>query len=184
MEQPSGSRTPLLVEHALSVADSMGFAKSCSPETGKLLRVLAAQVQDGVIGEIGTGCGVGAAWMVAALRPNASFVTVEIDERLARAAEEVIGSVPNAQVICGDWRAILEHQPFALLFADAAAAKQQEPETLFAALRPGGLLVLDDLTPGREADPLREFWLTHPQVAASEILVSPTEAVILATRIE
>jgi len=101
---------------------------------------------------------------------------------LAGAAERVLTSVPNVRVIHGDWREILQHGPFAFLFVDAAAPKQHESETLLEALRPGGVIVLDDLTPGRQNDPMREFWLTDPRVVATEVLVSATEAVILATR--
>lgn len=183
MEHQFTSSTPPLVAQAIMLARSIGFTRSCSPETGRLLRVLAAQVRDGVIGEIGTGCGVGAAWMVTGLRPGTSFVTVEIEETQARATADLLASVPEARVIHGDWREILPHGPFALLFADAAAAKQHEPEALLEALRPGGLIVLDDLTPGRDFDPLREFWLADPRVVASEVLVSAAEAVILASRI-
>jgi predicted O-methyltransferase YrrM len=173
-----------LVTRALELAEKLSFVRSCSPETGRLLRVLAAQVRDGVIAEIGTGCGVGAAWMVTGLRPGTSFVTVEIEETLARAPADLLASVPEARVISGDWREILPYGPFALLFADAAAAKQHESEALLAALRLGGLIVLDDLAPGQQTDPLRAFWLTDRRVAASEVLVSAAEAVILATRIE
>ena len=42
---------------------------------------------------------------------------------------------------------------------------------------------MDDLTPGRSGpDPVREFWLNHPDLAATELQVSPREAVILAVR--
>jgi len=42
---------------------------------------------------------------------------------------------------------------------------------------------MDDLTPGRAGtDPVREFWLNHPDLAALEVQVSPAEAVIVAVR--
>ena len=38
-------------------------------------------------------------------------------------------------------------------------------------LTPGGVAVLDDLTPGPPGpDPVREFWLGHPDLAATELL--------------
>ena len=50
-------------------------------------------------------------------------------------------------------------------------------------LAPGGLVVIDDLTPSRPGpDPVREFWLGHPDVFGVELLVTPTVAVILAAR--
>jgi predicted O-methyltransferase YrrM len=132
---------------------------------------------------------VGASWIVTGLRPGASFVTVELDPGRAGAVRQRFKRFSQVQVIEGDWRATLAHGPFALLFADAAPAKV-EAETLLEALRPGGLLLLDDLTPFDRlsleqravADPLREFWLGDTRVAGAEVQVRPTESVLLATR--
>ena len=52
---------PPLVERALALAEATGFALSSIPEVGRRLRALAGSVRAGVIGEMGTGCGVGAA---------------------------------------------------------------------------------------------------------------------------
>ena len=42
---------------------------------------------------------------------------------------------------------------------------------------------MDDLTPGRPGpDPVREFWLNHPQIAALEILTTRRTAAIVGTR--
>ena len=50
-----------LVERAVDLARRLGFANSCRPEHGRLLRALAAGA--GTIGETGTGCGAGLAWL-------------------------------------------------------------------------------------------------------------------------
>jgi hypothetical protein len=43
---------------------------------------------------------------------------------------------------------------------------------------------MDDLTPGRAGpDPVREFWLRRPELAALELAVSPAMAVIVAVRV-
>jgi predicted O-methyltransferase YrrM len=52
---------PPLVERAVDLARREGFAHSCRPEHGRLLYALAAGA--GTIGETGTGCGVGLAWL-------------------------------------------------------------------------------------------------------------------------
>jgi hypothetical protein len=63
------------------------------------------------------------------------------------------------------------------------APERYEAE-LLELLSPGGTALLDDLTPGRpiEGDPVREFWLRHPEFVAVEFLTTPTTAAILATR--
>lgn len=181
---------PPLVQRALELASRTGFTRSCIPEVGRLLHVLAGQHRGGLIAEIGTGCGVGAAWIVSALAPGARFVTIEIDSERAAAAQSLFAAYPNVRVVHGDWRAILDQAPFAMLFADGGKAKAHAPEELLAALQPGGLLVLDDLTPESQwpaewrgqLDPVRAFWLNDPRVAATELLVTPKDAVIVATR--
>ncbi len=178
---------PELVRRAHELAGRMGFEASCTPEVGRLLRVLAASVRSGTIGEIGTGCGVGAAWMVSGLQPGVHFVTVEIEEERASAVAAMFSQVPGVRVLAGDWRLILEHGTFALLFADAKAAKVHEPEVLVRVLEPGGVVLLDDLTPEDQwpeewrgkPDEVREFWLNHPDLVATELLVTPGSAVIV-----
>ena len=184
------SEPPALVARAKALAHQMGFEQSCLPEVGRLLAVLTASIDRGTIGELGTGTGVGSAWMTSRLRPGVRFVTVEIDRERTEAARNVLRGVPEVDVIEGDWRLILDRGPFALLFADGGKAKASEPETLLHALALGGMIVLDDLTPedqwpvewrGRP-DPVREFWLNDPHLIATEVLTTPTSAVILATR--
>ena len=80
--------------------------------------------------------------------------------------------------------------PFQFIFADAAAAKSIEAESLFESLGQGGLLLMDDFTPEEyfpeewqgKPDTVREFWLNHPQLTATEIYVTSKSSVILATR--
>jgi predicted O-methyltransferase YrrM len=172
---------PPLVERALALAQELGFQRSCSPEAGRLLQVLAGQRGRTRVAEIGTGCGVGSAWILSALDPEVPFVTVEVDERRAAAAAELFAGDAHATVLQGDWQAMLPREaPFDLLFADGGRSKYHEE--VVALLAPGGTLVLDDLTPGYERpDPVRRLWLDHPRLVAAELQISPSEAVIVGT---
>jgi hypothetical protein len=51
-------------------------------------------------------------------------------------------------------------------------------------VEPGGLLVKDDLTPGRpvEGDPIREFLLRDERLVAAEIMTTAASAAIVAVR--
>ena len=172
---------PPLVERALALSERVGFTKSCSPETGRLLQVLAGQRGRTRVAEIGTGCAVGSAWILSALAPEVPFVTVELDQQRAAAAAELLAGDENARVLLGDWRELLPAEgPFDLLFADGGKAKADAD--VLGLLATGGTLLLDDLTPGyAEHDPVRRLWLDHPRVAAAEIQVSSREAVIVGT---
>ena len=173
---------PPLVEQALALAGRFGFEKSCSPETGLLLQVLAGQRGRTRVAEIGAGCGVGSAWLLAGLAPEVPFLTVEPDDERAAAVAELLAADENARVLHGAWLDVLPGEaPFDLLFADGGRSK--EDGRLVELLAPGGTIVLDDLTPGRpvDGDPVRELWLRHPRVAAAELQVSSREAVIVGT---
>ncbi|MDX6355459.1 MAG: hypothetical protein QOF98_2362, partial [Streptomyces sp.] len=68
---------PPLVECAARTARHLGFPYSCRPEHGRLLHALAGGAQR--IGETGTGCGVGLAWLISGMRPGATAVSVDHD---------------------------------------------------------------------------------------------------------
>ncbi|MDX6490271.1 MAG: hypothetical protein QOD43_516 [Gaiellaceae bacterium] len=173
--------TPPLVERALP------FERSCIPEVGRLLHVLAGQRGRARVGEIGTGTGVGAAWMVSALPPGVPFVTVELDADRAAAASRLFADDENATVLHGDWHELMPPQaPFDLLFYDGGGKQHPEVDgdAVIRLLAPGGTVVLDDLTPGRPSpDPVRDFWLEHPELASIELLTTPKTAAILGIRL-
>ncbi len=187
----SRMRVPPLVEQAATLARRMGFENSCIPEVGRLLAVLAAGVRGGTIGEVGAGCGVGAAWLASGLATDSCFVTVESDDGRAASVATLFRDRPNIRVLHGDWHDILAHGPFDLLFVDASPAKYDEPAVVVELLRTGGLVVLDDLTPEEywpsewrdQPDVVRQFWLNDERLSATEMLTTPRTAAILATRI-
>jgi predicted O-methyltransferase YrrM len=172
---------PPLVQRALALAERTGFQRSCSAETGRLLQVLAGQRGHERVAEIGTGCAVGSAWILSALDPGVAFLTVELDEKRAAEATDLLAEDEGARVLHGDWRELLPAEaPFDFLFADGGKAKYDEE--LVGLLAPGGMLVLDDLTPGyADPDPVRELWLSHPRVVAVELQISRREVVIVGT---
>ena len=177
---------PPLVSRAEQLAAELEFERSCSRETGALLHVLAGARGRARVGEIGTGAGVGAAWIVSALDPDVPFVTVELDPRLASAARALFRADEQVTVLHGDWHdAIPAAAPFDLLFYDGGGKQRPDldGQQVVSLLTPRGTVVMDDLTPGYAGhDVVREFWLGHPELAAVELQVSAREAVIVAVR--
>jgi predicted O-methyltransferase YrrM len=152
---------------------------SSIPAVQALLRVLAAGRR---VAEIGTAYGEGAA----AIAETAwELVTVEVDpERAAVAADRLAGR-ENVELLVGDWRGLLPPlAPFELVFADGGLRDPGAWEAVLELVAPGGLIVKDDLTPGRpvDGDPVREFLLRDPRLAAAEILTTPETGAILAVR--
>jgi predicted O-methyltransferase YrrM len=146
-------------------------------EVQALLRVLAAGRD---VAELGTAFGEGAAAMAETAR---SVVTVERDPERAAVARERLAGIANVEALEGDAYELLRGRgPFGLVFADAGG---YDWELVLELLEPGGLLVKDDLTPGREVDgdPTREFLLRDPRLTAVEILTTPAAAAIVAVRL-
>jgi predicted O-methyltransferase YrrM len=88
---------PPLVAQAHDLARQAGFPltrleagpgrpPTCLPGVGRFLAMLAAGCTGGRIGELGTGAGIGAAWLASAMPADCKLITVEIDDRLASAA--------------------------------------------------------------------------------------------------
>jgi len=181
---------PPLVRDALALASSLDFDNSCAPEQGRLLSTLVGGSAGGRVGETGTGCGVGLAWMVGASDIITSFTSVELDAGRARAAAELFAGHDNVQVIDGDWKDLRSFGPFDLLVLDGGG-KGKEPavdpplDPSDGWLAVGGTIVLDDFTPGDDAhDEAREYWLHHPRLQAVEVLLTPTLSTLVGRRIQ
>jgi len=132
------------------------------------------------VAELGTAFGEGAAAMAQTAR---SVVTVELDPARAAAARARLAPYANVELLEGDcYEQLRGRGPFGLVFADGG--RPYGWEEILALVAPGGIVVKDDLTPGRpvEGDDVREFLLRDPRLAAAEILVDPGMAAIVAVR--
>jgi predicted O-methyltransferase YrrM len=173
---------PPLVARAHRAAAEIGFESSCRDEDGLLLHVLAGRRGIERVAEIGTGTGVGAAWLASALPPGVPLFTAELDVELAAAAAAVFSDDPDVHVLHGDWSVLLPPRaPFDLLFVDAVDARA-DPDAVVGLATPGATLVLDDFSTDRAGspDPRRERWLGHPRLTALEIATGPDARVLVA----
>jgi predicted O-methyltransferase YrrM len=185
---------PMLPEFIAAATDrarSAGFRLSCDPAVGGLLAVLAAHLpSESRVLELGTGTGVGTAWIVSGLLPrtDVTVTTVERDPQTAQLAAQ--GSWPGfVDLRRGDALDVLhEGGTFDLIFADAQGGKWEGLDRTIAALNPGGLLVVDDMTPrpewaaeqhARQAA-VRRAMLASPLLTSAEL--SHGSGVILSAR--
>jgi predicted O-methyltransferase YrrM len=176
----------------------MRFERSSIREVGRLLAFLVSRRPGGRCAEIGTGTGVGSAWIVSALGSEGSLVTVELDAERAAAAGRLFSDYPNVRVLAGDWHELLSAEaPFDLLFFDGGNWKRRpadhmraESERALELVAAGGTVVMDDLTPEHLwsqdqpdwPDALREYWLGHDGLVSTEILTTPETSAILAVK--
>jgi caffeoyl-CoA O-methyltransferase len=120
-------------------------------EVGMLLSVLATAVGARKILEIGTAVGYSGIWLARALPPDGMLLTMEMDPERGREAQENFksaGLASRASVIMGDAQRMIAKVagPFDLIFQDGEK-KLYVPmlDRLVALLRPGGLLVTDNV---------------------------------------
>lgn len=156
---------PPLVEAATTRARSAGFRFSCDPAVGRLLAVLAAHLPAGArVLELGTGTGVGTAWMASGLLPRTDVTVITIEKNPQTAAVAARGDWPGfVDLRVGDALDMLDQTgTFDLIFADAQAGKWAGLDRTIEALNPHGLLIVDDMTPTAE-------WASEQRVRQGEV---------------
>ncbi len=192
--------TPVLVERAYATARRIGFPVSaddpgrgrgsaCLPGVGRFLAMLAAGCHGGRIGELGTGAGIGAAWMSGAMPDDCTLVTTEIDPIRAGAAKDLFAGDPRVAVLAGEAiELICARGPFDLIFADCGVRDGETFGALVGLLRPGGRIVMDDVTPAglvpadsplRERDIKREMFADEARLTWTEVVLPDLENSLL-----
>jgi predicted O-methyltransferase YrrM len=151
------------------------------PEVQALLRALAAGRN---VAEMGAAYGETAAILAETAR---SVVTVERDPERVAIARERLAGLENVELLEGDvYERLNGRGPFGLVFVDGGLrpVTEEKGEAILALVEPGGILVKDDMSPGRpvEGDDVRELLLRNPRLAAAEILVTPEMAAIVAVK--
>jgi predicted O-methyltransferase YrrM len=195
---------PPLVARACALAGQMGFPltreeagpgrpSACLPGVGRFLAMLVAGCASGRIGELGTGIGVGAAWIASGMPDDCALITVEMDERLASAARGLLADDPHVEVVTGDAASILSGLgPFDLLFTDSGVRDDASFAALVGLLRHGGRIVMDDLTPVlalpqdsqlRPNDPKRRFFQDVRLISTEVVLPDLQNSLLVGTRV-
>ena len=183
---------PALVEQAIGVARQQGFpltrreagpgrASACLPDAGRFLAVLAAGCRGGIIAELGTGAGIGAAWIASAMPAACALVTAELEVCLAAAAARLLAADSRVRVLAGDGSIVLPpHGPFDLIFADSGVRDAAAFAGLVSQLKPGCRIVMDDLTPVqalpadsplRQSDIKRELFAGESRLIWTEVVL-------------
>ncbi len=68
------TQIPSVLETIRQDSEKLGFTMASEPKTGSLLRAFAASKRGGRILELGTGTGVGTAWLLAGMDANSGSV--------------------------------------------------------------------------------------------------------------
>jgi predicted O-methyltransferase YrrM len=169
---------PAAAIRALRVAERAGYQMSSDFSTGSLLRTLAASKPGGRLLEVGTGIGVGAAYLLDGMDAAARLITLERVPALAKAARTLLADDERVEVVTTDaidWLTTYDGPPFSLIFVDTTSAKFERRDLLYAHMAPGALLIADDLLPqdkwteahGPRVERFRSEIVTEPNLLAT-----------------
>jgi len=129
---------------------ALGFDMPSEAGTGAMLRLLAATKAGGRLLELGTGTGLATAWLLEGMGSDASLVSIDTDMGVQAVARAVLGDDPRVTFVIEDGLDYVRAQrpaSFDLIFADAWPGKYEGLEETLALLSPGGLYVIDDMSP-------------------------------------
>lgn len=189
------STVPDLVLAAVRAAEQLDFDLCVHPATGRLLQSLGAGIgTGGTVAEIGTGTGAGLGWLCSFADPLVSFLSIEIDESRAAAAQAVFADAANVTVLHGDAGSLYEQGPFDLLVFDGGWGTGKtggERVEIADVVKPFATFTVDDFAPSTQWPPTfggaidagRYYWLTHPDVLATEVQVDPKISVLVGQHI-
>lgn len=143
-------RPPPQLPALLAAVAEVGFDMSCTVETGHFLRFLAATKPGCRALEIGTGAGVGTAWLLDGMDATSTLLTIDPDEAVSGLARKHLAGDPRVTFLNDDAGRVLRGSrlgPFDLIFADAGPGKYELVSETIALLAPGGIYVVDDMLP-------------------------------------
>ena len=144
------STVPEVIGRLQAESRSLGFAMVSEPMTGSLLRTLAASKPGGSLLELGTGTGVGTAWLLAGMDARARLVSIDNDPIVAVVARRYLSGDPRVTFLVEDAAGWLTAQPvssFDFVFADAWVGKYSHLDDALRLIRTGGIYVVDDMLP-------------------------------------
>jgi len=130
--------------------EAIGFALASEHRTGSLLRALAACKPAGRFLELGTGTGVGTAWLLAGMDASSHLDSVDNNVTVSAVAQRHLAHDSRVTFHLSDGAEFLGRlQPgdFDFVYADSWPGKFTHLDLALSLLRIGGIYFVDDLLP-------------------------------------
>jgi len=143
---------PSILKDIQEATASIGFTMGSDLLTGSLLRTLAATKPAGTFLELGTGSGLGTAWILDGMDAQSRLITVDRDEHTSAVARRLLGPDARVQFLTMDGIKYIASIPesgitFDLIFADMQPGKFAYLDETLESLKVGGIYMVDDLLP-------------------------------------
>jgi predicted O-methyltransferase YrrM len=144
------SRKPEVLEAIQKDTEELGFMMPSEPKTGALLAALAASKPGGRLLELGTGTGLGIAWLLTGMDADARLDTVDIEANVVAVARRHLAADSRVTFHVMDGAEFMSRSAqsqFDLIYADAWPGKFSHLDQALSLLRTGGSSFIDDLLP-------------------------------------
>src|SRR5437773_1338810 len=135
-------QVPAVVDTIRRDTREIGFTMASEPQTGSLLRTLAASKPGGRFLELGTGTGIGTAWLLDGMDSCSELDSVDNDSRALDIARRHLGGDRRVRFHLGDGAAFLAGLApvqFDLVFADTWPGKFTDLDLALSRVQPGGI---------------------------------------------
>ena len=142
--------SPVVIDAISQETVASRFPMASEPQTGSLLRTLAATKPFGTFLELGTGTGLSTAWILDGMDSTSTLLSVDNDDKAQGIARRHLQHDPRVSFHLGDGAAFLVslvEQKFDYIFADTWPGKYDHLNEALALLKPGGLYIVDDMLP-------------------------------------
>jgi len=143
-------QVPSVIEVIQQETAAAGFLMASEPQTGSLLRTLAATKPAGTFLELGTGTGLSTAWILDGMDQRSTLLSVDNDKNVQVIAKRHLGADPRVSFHLADGAAFiasLAGQKFDYIFADTWPGKYDHLDEALALLKPGSMYIIDDMLP-------------------------------------
>lgn len=150
MDDSHITRTPPALAAIVEETARVGFTMASEPLTGSLVAALAASKPAGRMLELGTGTGIGTAWLLSGMDAASRLDTIDSDPSVVDVARRHLGADARVTFHVGDGATFVEAlapESFDLIYADTWPGKFWHLDETLALLRPGGIYVVDDMLP-------------------------------------
>jgi predicted O-methyltransferase YrrM len=143
---------PGVIRAIEEATQAINFTMGSDLLTGSLLRTLAATKPAGMILELGTGTGLGTAWLLDGMDARARLITVDKNEQTAAIARHLLDRDARLSFVTMEGSSFIDamiqqSNTFDLIFADMQPGKFQHLAQTLSLLKIGGIYVVDDLLP-------------------------------------
>jgi len=143
---------PSVLKEIQEATASIGFTIGSDLLTGSLLRTLAATKPAGALLELGTGSGLGTAWILDGMDAQSRLITVDRNAQTSAAARQLLKSDTRVHFLTADGIKYITStresgKTFDLIFADMQPGKFAYLDETLELLKVGGIYFVDDLLP-------------------------------------